>query len=77
MYVAKLGDMYFKSCNQNTFLNEIHKIEFTDTLNNAKVFGRYNFCHDSNDLLFERLKDTEPFFEFILIFLCLSISGKK
>jgi len=57
MYVAKLGDMYFKSCKQNTFLTEVHKIEFTDELNNAKIFGRYNFYHDANHLLFERLKD--------------------
>lgn len=56
MYVAKLGGMYFKSCRQNTFLNEVHKIEFTDELNNAKIFGRYNFGQGTNDLLFRQLQ---------------------
>jgi len=56
MYVAKLGGMYFKSCRQNTFLNEVHKIEFTDELNNAKIFGRYDFRQGTNDLLFRQLQ---------------------
>lgn len=58
MYVAKLGELYFKTSSNNFETGKVYSVEFTYLFREANFFKQDNFSYLDDDPLLKFLKKT-------------------